>query len=55
MTTRQTDTRVEFQVRIRTPFGNIRTEWRLTREAAEALRADHDVVSIDQVRRTLDY
>lgn len=51
----QNITRREWAVKIRTPLGTIRTEYRLTREAAEALRERYDVVSITEVTRTLDY
>lgn len=53
--TRQTDTRTEYAVRIRTSLGTIRTEYRMTREDAEALRDRFDVVTIEPVTRTLDY
>lgn len=53
--TRQTDTREEFAVCIRTSLGTVRTEFRMTRDAAEALRVRFDVLSIDLVTRTLDY
>lgn len=51
----QTETSQEWQIRIRTSLGTIRTEYRLTREAAEALRDEYDVVSIALVTRILDY
>ena len=47
--------RTEYAVKIRTPLGTIRIEYRLTQEAAEALREKYDVISIALVTRTLDY
>lgn len=55
MTSRQTLTRTEYRVLIRTPLGTLRTEWRSTIEAAEALRDRFDVVSIDLDTRVLDF
>lgn len=55
MTTRQTATRTEYAVRIRTSLGTIRTEYRATTDAANALRDRFDVVDVELITRTLDY
>lgn len=56
MFTRQTATRTEFEVRIKGLNGYPdRFEYRLTRERAEALRHMHEVISITEVTRTLDF
>ena len=52
---RQDQTREEWQVKIRTTLGTVRTEYRLTEEAAEALRDRYDVIEITKVHRTLDF
>lgn len=55
MYTRQNVTVTEWRVIIRTTLGTTITEWRRTREAAEALRDRHDVVSIELADHLLDY
>lgn len=47
--------RIEWKVTIRTSLGTLRTEWRTSQEAAEALREQYDVVSIEQAEHALDY
>ena len=55
MTTRQGITRTEFKVTIRTSLGTVRTEWRRTSEAAEALRERFDVIDITEAEHLLDF
>jgi hypothetical protein len=47
--------RKEWRIKIRTSLGTIRTEWRTSEEAAEALRDKYDVVSIELTDHKLDY
>lgn len=55
MNSRQTQTATEWRVTINNGRWGQRIEWRQTRESAEALRAKHDVVSIELATRTLDW